>query len=320
MAPRSGTLAVVAVVAIAFAALAVAVIRSGRSVPVAPPANPSASTSSAASASPTVASDLAQTLAQLRRALPPPARLDDLAALWPDLIRRARAEPLGFELERRTIRFRSEPGHGWICAASAVSRNGDLLELLESCDFNSSALDASAPGTLEQAFQPEFEWVKGPFTKGHDPWARAVALRRNTQAYEAAVARSALDLGSVAPGPLPEDLRVAYSVLSSPSYELALGKACSFGLKEGYWEMIQLEESNRVDLLRSALRGLNPEGRYLAAYALYQLGANNADDDRAIARLPQVSPESVTVCAGDATWPEPPKRDAKAWLRERLSP
>jgi hypothetical protein len=200
-----------------------------------------------------------------------------------------------------------------------VSRNGDIIEVLDKCEWSPDEFRVERSG-LEAALKPEFEWVMGPFAGEKSQWARAIALRRVPQAYDAAIANVAVELGAAGELSVPDALARSYSVLTSPSYELELGPMCNFGTKEGYWEMIDLEHSGRIDLLRSVLRGLNPEGRYFAAFALDQIEGPTGADDSTIERLARLPPETVAVCNGDTFGVERPGADVRRWLRGLLMP
>jgi hypothetical protein len=274
--------------------------------------------SASAPPSATLPAGLLLVLEQMRRAFPVPPRLETLQALWRSDFARATMRELGFGLERRKIEFGTDGREGWACAASVVSRNGDIIEVLDKCDWTPHEFEVQR-SSLEGALGPEFQWVMGPFAQKKSNWGRAIALQRVPLAYEAALAVAAIDLGAANRPSVPDALAESYAVLTSPSYELALGRICRFGTQEGYWEMLDLETSGRVDLLRSVLRGLNPEGRYFAAFALHELKGTDKADDLTIARLPRLPPESVTVCGGDVYGTERPGADLQKWLRMHLA-
>jgi hypothetical protein len=257
-----------------------------------------------------------EAIAAMRRALPLPTHLATLLGIWGSSAFVDPPRSLGFGLQRRQVRFRNGRG---VCLAWVVSRDSENVEMLASCLWRLDAFQ-SARSDLEQSLGPEFRLeIDLPhsdaiFASGL-PQARAVAFGRVPAAYEAALAAAARDLGARGNAEVPRELAEAYQALSSPSFELALGTVCNFSTAPGLVAADRLRNAGRVDLLRGALRGLNPEGRYYAGHALRQLGADDDADRITIAALPRVAPRAL-FCFADVT-EERSSADAFHWLDER---
>ena len=111
------------------------------------------------------------------------------------------------------------------------------------------------------------------------------------------------ELGALSTPEIPDELRESLDRLTSPFEWLELGERCGIaGLPaRGSMEAMHLLEAGRVDLLRIAVHGLNPEGRGWAAYCLRlhqrRSGEVARADAVAIERLLRLSPE-VAMCDG----------------------
>jgi hypothetical protein len=98
-------------------------------------------------------------------------------------------------------------------------------------------------------------------------------------------------------------LQPAFESLTSPFSDLVLGKFYSIdgGPPPGRMEVTSLIEARRFDLVRCALRGMNPEGRVWAAWALLERAKHgpplDPSDAAAIAQLRKL-PLELTVSHG----------------------
>jgi hypothetical protein len=92
-------------------------------------------------------------------------------------------------------------------------------------------------------------------------------------------------------------------MLTEPHHSYSLGSACGYAGErpEGHIAIKHLFAEFRFDLIRSVLRGANPEGRVYAALILFQaeqIGIPLLDEDRAaIDRIKQL-PILVHTCGG----------------------
>lgn len=123
--------------------------------------------------------------------------------------------------------------------------------------------------------------------------------REDRELYSACLARIAFWLGK-APEALPdESCAQAYRTLMNPLSKLEVGTGCGIvGLPpRGRAETEALTKAGRFDLLRSILRGPNPESRVYAAHALTNAGALEAADRTAIENLAR-RPVTIVTCSG----------------------
>jgi hypothetical protein len=109
--------------------------------------------------------------------------------------------------------------------------------------------------------------------------------------------RTADALGGRIESRVPDELAASFELLTSPFEDLAVGK--SFG-DDGAPPFAaraskQLVDAQRFDLVSAALRGLNPEGRVYAAYALRARGKLDQKDETAIEKLRELDVEITTA-------------------------
>lgn len=101
-----------------------------------------------------------------------------------------------------------------------------------------------------------------------------------------------------------DDVARAYRTLMSPLERLTFGSQCWEGAEKphGRREMEKLLEAKRIDLLRSALRSINPEGRVYAAEALSTLAKRSGKPleptDKAAIDEIRRSPVLIQACSG----------------------
>ncbi len=101
-----------------------------------------------------------------------------------------------------------------------------------------------------------------------------------------------------------DEIARAYQSLMSPLEHLTYGKLCweSAEKPHGRREMEKLVEANRIDLLRNALRSINPEGRVYAAEGLLALAQRTGkpldQSDKAAINEIRASPVLIEACNG----------------------
>jgi hypothetical protein len=111
------------------------------------------------------------------------------------------------------------------------------------------------------------------------------------------------ELGALERPDVPDELRAAFERLTSPFEDLVLGRyhGSDGGPPPGRPEVDALVASGRLDLVRAVLRGMNPEGRAWAAWALLERANRGAEldpaDRTAIEKLRKLPIELVT-CQG----------------------
>jgi hypothetical protein len=270
----------------------------------------------------------ARRLAVLRSAAHVPSKLETVLEAWRDGgIGRGEPTPprsLGFGVERRAFSALvsatsvSSPDAGR-CAVALASRGEDVVEVLETCIWPYDSFEASRTSLLE-ALGPPFEVVEEPdptHSERFQFWPRP-HVRATARAGHSASERAALEEAREALGPpgaepaadTPAIVADAFWVLSSPAFENRLGEMCGF-VPFGLRAARTIAKSRRFDLLRAALRGLNPEGRYYAALALRDIGEATAADEAAIARLPGLASE-LLFCGADVAWSCPDRGRGRA--------
>lgn len=117
-----------------------------------------------------------------------------------------------------------------------------------------------------------------------------------SRAVRAAAERA---LGAIDEVKVPEELKAAFETLSSPLVDLVLGNQIGDdgAPPPGRLEVLALVEAGRFDLIRAALRGMNPEGRAWAVWALLERAKHGPVleplDEKAIARLRDLPLELV---------------------------
>jgi hypothetical protein len=260
----------------------------------------------------------ARRLAALRSAAHVPSKLETVLQGWRDGgIGRGGPAPsrsLGFGVERRAFSALvsadsvSSPDAGR-CTVAVASRGEDVVEVLETCIWAYDNFEASRASLLE-ALGPPFEVVEEPdpihserFQWWPRPNVRATARAGGSASERAALEEASAALGppgSEAAGDTPAIVADAFWLLSSPAFENRLGEMCGFA-PSGLRAARSIASSRRFDLLRAALRGLNPEGRYYAALALRDLGEASVADEAAISRLPGLTSE-LLFCGADVSW------------------
>ena len=110
--------------------------------------------------------------------------------------------------------------------------------------------------------------------------------------------------------PASPELLTAYDRLASPFEQLVVWR----GGAGGDEEVATLESAKRYDLLRSLLRGPNPEGRALAALALKEAGAITPADRRTVEVLAR-SPLAIAVAVEDDMFGREPSSQFFSRLR-----
>ena len=97
-----------------------------------------------------------------------------------------------------------------------------------------------------------------------------VFTRRDDERFNALREATARELGGVLTVDVPEDLAPAFDRLTSPFETLPIGRFHGDGgdLPPGRPEIEALVTSSRLDLVRAVLRGMHPEARVYAAWAL----------------------------------------------------
>ena len=106
-------------------------------------------------------------------------------------------------------------------------------------------------------------------------------------------------LGGAPASEPPAELAEAYRTLMDPLEVLAVGTSCGFigSTPRGYAYAGWIRRAGRFDLLRSILRGPNPEARVFAASALIAEDALDAAEAAVIGTLARL-PVQITMCSG----------------------
>jgi hypothetical protein len=133
----------------------------------------------------------------------------------------------------------------------------------------------------------------------HGAWSRPKALA----AHRAEVERALGPTPEVDLDELPEDVRDAYAMLTAPTRWYPVGRSFGYAGVEpdGLVAARVLEKAGEVRLLRAALRGLNPEGRVVAALHLLELaeaGEELSDADRRAIGAIRGSDVPIDHCQG----------------------
>jgi hypothetical protein len=107
-------------------------------------------------------------------------------------------------------------------------------------------------------------------------------------------------LGVSAHASVPAELEHAFQVLTEARHVYDVGQVCYYGGSEpiGRTAIEALNQSGRVDLVRSVLRGANPEGRVYAAEALQAAGWVDGSDARVIETLRSWNEVPISTCSG----------------------
>ena len=100
-------------------------------------------------------------------------------------------------------------------------------------------------------------------------------------------------------GKLPAELVDAYGTLCDPMQRYDVGSVCYYAGIEpfGYTAAKTLAGVQRWDLVRGALRGLNPEGRVYSARALSEAKQLSPDDRRVVRTLRRLD-VPISSCSG----------------------
>lgn len=169
-----------------------------------------------------------------------------------------------------------------------------------------AALDVQirAPEELWSQVSEEFVTASaGAFTASASGALGQRSVDRVLDAHRAAVRAGLGDGPDVARAALPEELGDALDTLTSPTRWYPVGTSFGYAGVEpdGLVAARRIREAGEPKLLRAALRGLNPEGRVVAALALLEHAEDGGDleaaDRRAIEAI-RTSPVPIEHCRG----------------------
>lgn len=205
--------------------------------------------------------------------------------------------PIGFGARRLVLAVYGGYTTTWVHVLAAVAEREGGPSRIAACRFDQLASVELPKEARERLAE---RWGK-----------RAVALergfraeRRDADAGKRLRANVEKALGACVVPDAPERLRAAFERLTSPFEDHVLGRACGDGgdAPIARAEVDALLAADRVDLLRAALRGMNPEGRAWAAWALRKRSktsgvALDASDRAAIETLRATKTE-YEACSG----------------------
>lgn len=147
-------------------------------------------------------------------------------------------------------------------------------------------------------------WAGSPAASALGERESAITYERRDAARLAALrAKIEKALGAVSAAEVPSGLARAFGRLTSPHEELVIGRSCfsDGGPPPGAEDIRALAAAGRHDLVRSVLRGFNPEGRVWAVHALLEHartgGVLDEADKRAIDVL-RALPLKLACCDG----------------------
>jgi hypothetical protein len=111
------------------------------------------------------------------------------------------------------------------------------------------------------------------------------------------------ELGIHKPSAIPEEYKEAYLILTDPFEQYDFGESCYYAGKPpaGRVAIRNLVDGRQIDLIRAALRSLNPEGRVYAAEVLINVrkaGQSIGDDDLTAIRKIRESEVLLSACYG----------------------
>jgi hypothetical protein len=199
-------------------------------------------------------------------------------------------QALGFDVERRHCRI----GGGYTtCTLLTITHADELMEAKASCRSSEKKWTQIAP-VIESAHHKLLA-PKGFDRKRHI----ATQIIEKADAHAAATAAVADTLGPASGADIPSELAEPYARLTEPRSSLTLGTHCGYAgtPPEGHRAMRALVDAERDDLLRDALRGLNPGGRLYGYVGLKLLGKNTAEDDATYDRVTALDVE-IETCGG----------------------
>lgn len=213
---------------------------------------------------------------RMREALPVTSMATARAALDPDGTACTTVE-LGFDLREERCLL---PAANSTCFISALTHHGVAFDFTASCRTVASRWSWLGPAfaTIDATTLSRRGFVRdGEVSTYHQ------SEEARTRVADDALAR---ELGRPLGADVPADLRDAFELLTDPRAELVVGRACGAGgsAPPGRAAARELVSAGRADLLRDALRGMNPAGRIYAYAGLRVLAANTTDDDAAFAR------------------------------------
>lgn len=239
------------------------------------------------------------------------ARLGELLDARPptleELLARLPAEPyqrlsreLGFGAQRVTLDLRSGLTHTRLSVLVVPALAGRELARIR--------VDQTPHRPAEwERIEPDLEWAWEESTAlaielllDESSGRPSLRVEHREPELEAALQhRLQGELGAAPSVELPSELADAHRTMTDPLVELRVGTGCGFlsSPTPGFLATELLVAAERFDLLRSILRGPNPEARVFAAHALSEHGALEPADGAAIAVLARLA-LPIRVCAG----------------------
>lgn len=225
-------------------------------------------------------------LGELLDARPP--TLEELLSGLPAEPYQRESRELGFGAQRVTLDLRSGLTHTRLAVLVVPGLAGRELARIR--------VDQAPHRPAEwERIEPDLEWAWEGSTalaieRRLDEHSGRPSLRveHAEPALEAALQRVLQDELGPAPAPeLPSELADAHRTMTDALAELPVGTTCGFigSPTPGFLATELLVAAGRFDLLRSILRGPNPEARVFAAHALSEHGTLDAADAAVIAKL-----------------------------------
>ena len=227
-----------------------------------------------------------EVMQHLRKNLPPQS---SKASLLVDILNE------GNDAERRDIGFGNErydfrQGGGYVsCSLSVLSHKDIIAAVRVDCSDDHPDIQIIMMGVwgsdgIKMSYGLRYEFVQDDI------------LKQMKDAVKN-------ELGKVEPGSIAEEFEDEYSLLMDPFPEYDFGRRCYYSGKppQGRVAIRTLIEGGQIDLIRSSLRSLNPEGRAYAAEALIKLrraGYSVIDNDLDAIKKVRNSEILLSTCYG----------------------